>query len=214
MVRVSRTKPEKSHIKLLEIQEKRMQGKVGSFMETYKRKSFAAQERIYFWTASIHKWQYLLTREENKQEIVDSLKYLSDKGQVTVYSFVIMPTHIHFIWQQHMLNGKETAFASFLKFTAHKFLKQIKVQGLQNSYCVNKCNKIYEIWQRDSLAIEILSRKIAKQKIEYIHANPVKGKWRLAKDDLDYYYSSARFYETGIDEFGFLKNLYEVFDGN
>ena len=33
------------------------------------------------------------------------------------------------------------------------------------------------------------------------------------KDDLDYHYSSARFYETGLDEFGFLTNLYQVFDG-
>ena len=43
-------------------------------MKTHKRKSFAARERIYFWTASIHKWQYLLAREENKQEIIDCLR--------------------------------------------------------------------------------------------------------------------------------------------
>jgi hypothetical protein len=35
----------------------------------------------------------------------------------------------------------------------------------------------------------------------------------VAKDDISYYYSSVRFYEYGIDEFGFLNNLYEVFDG-
>jgi len=34
------------------------------------------------------------------------------------------------------------------------------------------------------------------------------GKWNLAKDYLSYYYSSARFYETGVDEFGFLDNLF------
>jgi hypothetical protein len=33
-------------------------------------------------------------------------------------------------------------------------------------------------------------------------------KWNLAKDYLDYYYSSARFYEIGVDEFGFLNNLF------
>ena len=32
-------------------------------------------------------------------------------------------------------------------------------------------------------------------------------------DDLDYYYSSARFYESGVDEFGFLNNIFEIFDG-
>jgi hypothetical protein len=45
-------------------------------------------------------------------------------------------------------------------------------------------------------------------KIDYIHFNPVSGKWNLAKDYLDYYYSSAGFYETGVDEFGFLNNLF------
>ncbi len=43
------------------------------------------------------------------------------------------------------------------------------------------------------------------QKLEYAHTNPVKGLWQLAKDDISYYYSSAKFYETGVDDFGFLK---------
>lgn len=68
------------------------------------------------------------------------------------------------------------------------------------------------IWQRDSLSVEIYTREVAQQKLRYIHFNPVTGKWKLAKDDLDYYYSSARFYETGIDGFGFLHNLYNIFD--
>jgi hypothetical protein len=33
-------------------------------------------------------------------------------------------------------------------------------------------------------------------------------KRNLAKDYLDDYYSSAGFYETGVDEFGFLNNLF------
>ena len=32
------------------------------------------------------------------------------------------------------------------------------------------------------------------------------------KDDLDYYCSSTRFYENAVDDFGFLSNLYTVFD--
>ena len=76
-----------------------------------------------------------------------------------------------------------------------------------------QANKKHEIWQRDSVSIEIYSRSVAEQKLNYIHFNPVSGKWQLAKDDLGYYYSSARFYEIGKDEFGFLKSLYGVFDG-
>jgi hypothetical protein len=64
------------------------------------------------------------------------------------------------------------------------------------------------------LGIEIYSVKVAKQKLEYIHNNPVKGKWKLAKDYFSYHYSSVRFYETGIDAFGFLKNIFMVIYGD
>lgn len=124
-----------------------------------------------------------------------------------------MPKHIHLLWQQNGFNGGETPKGSLLKHTAHVFLKQLKVIGAAAQYEVNADNKKHEIWQRDSLGIKIYSREVAKQKPDYIHFNPVNGKWTLAKDDLGYYYSSARYYETGVDDFGFLKNIYKVFDG-
>ncbi|MEQ1554582.1 MAG: transposase [Ferruginibacter sp.] len=138
---------------------------------------------------------------------------MSDEGFITVYGFVIMPNHIHIIWKQNKLNGKETPQGSFLKYTAHEFLKKLKENKTSVMYEVNAANKKHQIWQRDSLSVEIYSRLVAKQKLDYIHFNPVNKKWQLAKDDLDYYFSSARYYETKKDEFGFLNNLYFIFDG-
>jgi putative transposase len=68
--------------------------------------------------------------------------------------------------------------------------------------------------RRSSLSIEIYSKEAAKQKVDYIHFNPVSGKWLLAKDDLGYHFSSSRFYERGEDEFGFSKNIFHLFDGD
>lgn len=182
-------------------------------MHPVPRKSYNTTNRIYFFTATIHKWFALLEQDGNRELIIKYLKKLSDDGLLTVYGFVLMPNHVHIIWKQNKLNGKETPQGSFLKYTAHKFLNKLTSTGRSVLYEVNAANKKHEIWQRDSLSIEIYSRTVAAQKLNYIHFNPVSGKWQLAKDDLDYYYSSARFYETGIDEFGFLINLYEVFDG-
>jgi hypothetical protein len=39
------------------------------------------------------------------------------------------------------------------------------------------------------------------QKLEYIHNNPVQGKWKLVEYPEDYKYSSARFYFDGSDAF-------------
>jgi len=36
------------------------------------------------------------------------------------------------------------------------------------------------------------------QKINYIHMNPVSGKWMLVNDFTDYEHSSASFYEKGL----------------
>ena len=182
-------------------------------MATHQRKSHTSSGKIYFWTATIHNWIPLLKSDNNKQVIINSLKKLSDDKLITVYAFVIMPNHIHLIWQQNKLNGQETPKGSLLKYTAHIFLQQLKAESKSHLYVVHALNKKHELWQRDSLGVEIYSRAVAKQKLDYIHFNPVSGKWQLSKDDLCYYYSSARFYETGIDDFGFLNNLYEVFDG-
>ena len=183
-------------------------------MVTDRRKSYTALNKIYFWTATIYKWIPLLDSDCNKQIIIDSVKYLSEKELISVYAFVIMPNHIHLIWQQNNLNGKETPKGSLLKHSAHLFLKELKANGNSKYYEVNEANKKHEIWQRDSLGVEIYNREVAQQKLDYIHFNPVTGKWKLAKDDLDYQFSSAKFYETGLDNFGFLNNIYRIFDSD
>jgi hypothetical protein len=36
-----------------------------------------------------------------------------------------------------------------------------------------------------------------------LHKNPLQEKWKLVIDSLDHYFSSARYYENQIDDFGF-----------
>jgi REP element-mobilizing transposase RayT len=178
------------------------------------RKSFTALGEIYFWTATIHQWLPLLEPDENKQMVIDYLKKLSDADLITVYGFVIMPNHIHLLWQQNKLNGKETPKGSLLKYTGHELLKQLKVQGKSSMVEVNMANKKHEIWQRDALGIRIFTKKVALQKLNYIHQNPLRGKWNLSKDDISYPFSSAEYYATGHDRFGFLHNIFNYFDGD
>ncbi len=179
-----------------------------------KRKSFIQQGEIYFWTATINKWQHLLKEDEYKDVIVNSLMFLSNANKLDVFAFVIMPNHIHLIWRIKNKNGKETAQGSFLKYTAHEFKKMLVSSNAPAKlleYAVEANNKAYEFWQRDSLAIHLYTRDVAYQKMDYIHLNPLAVHWQLAKEPSDYIYSSARFYEMGVKEFSFLKDLREEF---
>ncbi len=108
-------------------------------MQPHFRKSHTALNKIYFWTATIHNWLPLLTENKNKDLVIRYMKQLSDANLITVYEFVLMPNHIHLIWKQENMNGKETPKESFLKSTAHEFLKKLKMENLSYHYQETSC---------------------------------------------------------------------------
>ena len=178
----------------------------------HKRKSYIAKGEIFFWTATINKWQMLLQNDIYKDVIINSLEHLSSTGKLEVFAFVIMPNHIHLIWRIVENNGKETAQGSFLKYTAHEFKRMLKIDTSELSkYAIKADNKNYEFWQRDSLAVHLYTRDVAYQKLNYIHLNPIAKHWKLADKPSDYKYSTAKFYEQGIKEYHFVKDLREEF---
>ncbi len=173
------------------------------------RKSYMDIGAVYFFTATIHQWKPLLQNEAYCTIILNSFQFLSQKGLLDVFAFVIMPNHIHTIWRTNGRNGKETVQGSFLKYTAHEFKKlMLRTEPLLlNNFTVDAKNKKFEFWQRDSLAVHLYSPEVAYQKLEYIHLNPLAEHWQLAKDPSDYFYSSASFYERDEWRFSFLKDL-------
>ncbi len=128
-----------------------------------------------------------------------------------IYGFVIMPNHLHLIFEMTGLNGKELPHASFLKFTAHKFQSYLRTSrpNQLGQFKVSDINKKYCFWQRDSLSVELFSPKVIFQKLEYLHNNPCKGKWQLSKSPENYKFSSFSFYESGTDEFKILTHIHD-----
>ncbi|XOV94136.1 MAG: transposase [Bacteroidota bacterium] len=180
---------------------------------TGDRKSKTVLHEIYFWTNSIKDWNKILYDDKLKGIIIESLRYLVGKNLIVVYAFVIMPNHVHIIWKMLKENGLELPIASFSKYTSHQFLANLKMNEPQivHRLFVNESDRDFRIWNRDPLAVLMDSRKKIEQKIEYIHNNPIAEKWSLVSDPVDYYWSSAKFYETGIDHFGFLTHYMDEF---
>ncbi len=78
------------------------------------------------------------------------------------------------------------------------------IQALSN-FKVHKYDREYQIWKREPLSVELISVDLFKQKLEYLHYNPVKA--GLCENPEDYYYSSARFYHDGLDSFKMLTHF-------
>ncbi len=64
-------------------------------MQQILRKSYNTTNKIYFFTATIHKWLPLLAEDNNQQLIIDYLKKLCSEKFITLYGFVIVPNHLH-----------------------------------------------------------------------------------------------------------------------
>ncbi|MFZ2906836.1 MAG: transposase [Cyclobacteriaceae bacterium] len=168
---------------------------------------------VYFWTDTIKDWTLLLRDDTCKNTIIKCWQTLVDRKKINVYGFVIMPNHIHVLWEMIDKNGKEMPYASFNKFTSHQFLHHLQKNssGTLPAHQEVSLERKHRFWQRDALAILLDSKEKLEQKLDYIHLNPLQEKWSLVSKPEDYKWSSALFYETGIDEFGVLTDYRERF---
>ena len=61
-----------------------------------------------------------------------------------------------------------------------------------------KKGQIHKVFKDSFDAKPVFSQKFLIQKLNYIHHNPVTGKWMLAKNFIEYEHSSASFYEVQL----------------
>jgi REP element-mobilizing transposase RayT len=161
-----------------------------------------------FFTATNLNWLHILKYDTCKQFLVDALRFRVAKKEVTIYGFVIMPNHIHIIWQIHDGLERKDFQRDFLKFTAKHILNWCSENDilLYNQLEVKARDRNYQVWERNSLSIDIYSELVLFQKLNYLHNNPLQPHWNLCEKPFEYKYSSCKFYETGFDEFCFLQH--------
>ncbi|WP_229216501.1 transposase [Dyadobacter sp. 3J3] len=181
--------------------------------ENIFRNSVMEFDQVYFWTDTIKDWKNLLRQDKYKELIISSWKELIRREQIAIYAFVIMPNHLHMVWEMKDLNGKEKPYASFNKFISHQILKDLRKNhpDVLPYFEVQDTERKYRFWQRDPLAVLIDSKIKVEQKIDYIHNNPLQLKWNLADRPEKYYWSSANYYENGKDEFGIITHYKDRF---
>jgi REP element-mobilizing transposase RayT len=168
---------------------------------------------VYFWADTIKDWKHLLKEDEYKRIIIDQLQWLVSKKLIAVYGYVIMPNHIHLIWEQLQMNGKELPNASFNKWTSKCFLNKLKdnYPQLLTNFVEETRERKHRFWQRDPLAVIMDTREKFEQKLDYVHLNPLQEHWNLVSSPEGYQWSSANYYMNGIDEFEIMTHYLDRF---
>ncbi len=115
-----------------------------------------------------------------------------------------MSNHIHLIWQIQNGHEREAVQRDFLKFVSQTIIRDLQKNHpkVLEKFYVDANDRKYQIWERNPLSIALWAKEVYLQKMEYIHYSPVAA--GLCNLPEEYKYSSAKFYETGVDEFSFL----------
>jgi putative transposase len=152
-----------------------------------------------FLTATVLEWKFLLADTAYKNVIVDTLQYFAKENKVLIHAFVIMDNHIHVVWQAVHPFQQEQVQRNFLKYTANTIINDLKNKNsaLLDQLHVGQQNRTYQVWKRNALAVDLWSESVLKQKLDYIHGNPVRA--GICEHPEDYKYSSARTYAGGDD---------------
>ena len=178
---------------------------------------FHNPEASYFVSFATVNWIDLFTRQCYFRILAEAINYCRKEKDLELYAYCFMPSHVHFVFRS--ANADPSGFMrDYKKFTSKKLIKTIQsnpiesrkrwllkmfMQAAQKKSNVQK----YQVWQHHNHPIELWSTKVIKQKIEYIHKNPVKCGFVV--NPTNWKYSSARNFQDDhtvleIDEIGFL----------
>ena len=162
-------------------------------------------EHLYFVTATICGWKKILLQEPFAEIVLNSLGWLHTNNRMKLYAFVIMPNHLHFICKPIGDYNMSMIQQNFGSFTAHAILKELREQKLndllhyfQQRAIEDQTGSRHKIWE-DIQAKNVYSLDFLKQKLEYIHNNPVSPKWQLVVERWQWKYSSAGYYDMGLE---------------
>ena len=150
----------------------------------------------HFLTCTVVGWLPVFTKPETVQILLDSWQFLQDQNRMTLLGYVVLENHIHFIAAAENLPKEVGDFKSHTARQIIDYLLERRVKtlidGLEFHKVRHKSDRRFQLWQEGSHPKVIETEAMTRQKLEYIHNNPVKRGY--VSDPTHWRYSSARNY--------------------
>ncbi len=178
---------------------------------------FHNKNGLYFVSFATINWIDVFTRQVYFNVLTDSISYCRKEKGIELYCYCFMPSHVHLIFRSTN-EDPSGLIRDFKRHTSKKVIEAIQnnPQESRKEWLLwmferagkkNATTTKYQFWQQHNKPIELWSEKVIKQKIDYIHKNPVENGFVLNPED--WKYSSARNFQEDhtilqIDTIGFL----------
>ena len=173
------------------------------------RKNQTSSSGTYFITFTCFNWLPLIEIADAFNEVYKQFTILKRESH-QINGYVIMPNHIHALIsfnceEQYIgyINKRIGTMKRFLAYAIVESLEQKNAVSILNkleagvSEFERKRKKVHQVFEPSFDCKYCHSEEMIIAKLDYMHRNPIKGKWNLADDMISYQHSSAQFYLTG-----------------
>lgn len=150
----------------------------------------------HFLTCTLINWIPLFTRPQTVEIILNALRYRQEHHGWLIYGYVILENHIHMIVQSENLPEELARFKSYTARQLIDYLIECKAERVLKQMAFfrkeHKRDRDYQCWEEGSHPQLIGNEEVLRQKLDYIHQNPVKRGY--VDDPVHWRNSSARNY--------------------
>ena len=160
-------------------------------------------DNTWFVTFTCYSWIPLFEITKSYDLVYNWVKLIDEKYNIKTLGIVIMPNHVHLILyltdssfnlNKIISNAKRFMAYSIIKRLTQQqndaLLYQLSMACSQKEMAKGQKHKVFEP-SFDAKVVYTIG--FLYQKLDYIHHNPVKGKWNLCDDFTYYEHSSAAF---------------------
>ncbi|MDP1746959.1 MAG: transposase [Bacteroidota bacterium] len=158
--------------------------------------------KAHFVTMTVVDWIDVFTRKNHKMAMIESLKYCQQHKGLEIFAWCLMPSHLHLIIRAEGNNKLSDILRDLKKFTSKELIRLIQEEPesrrewmLDRFEFAGRYNpkiKNFKFWQDGNHPVELFSPLFIKQKLDYIHNNPVEE--MFVAEPHEYLFSSARNY--------------------
>ncbi|MFC4095526.1 REP-associated tyrosine transposase [Euzebyella saccharophila] len=167
-----------------------------------RKHKFNNPTAAYFVSFATVFWIDVFTRQAYFSILEQAINYCRAEKGMEVFAYCFMPSHVHFVFRSEN-EDPSGLLRDFKGYTARKLIKEIEENPQESRkewllWMMERAGKKKsnvtkrQFWQQHNKPIELWSNKVIKQKIAYIHKNPVEA--GFVTDPIDWKYSSARNY--------------------
>jgi putative transposase len=132
--------------------------------------------------------------------LIDVLSEIKTIHPFKLVGYVLMPDHIHLL-----INPVNSDLSIILRKLKGKSARQI-IDWLKSGNHLRSLEKLrlnatgqeFAVWQKSSFVVDLVSPKFLRQKLDYIHLNPVRAE--LCNAPQDWRFSSfSAYFPAGLD---------------